>query len=531
MDINVAQESTIKDLFSTFLTKDEQICYFSIPLYQRKYSWSEKQWEELFSDLFHSFTKADMNTDYWGNIIVYKKDSENDYELVDGQQRIISLLLLIASLGNIEKNAGYLPLKFNDEQNNVWVKIAENSRLTQDEKRHPFNRAKNYFTTLVSEKEVDKQALLDHLLRTKISVVIVDNELESNLLFGRLNTRGISLNDVDLIKHSLFYATERRLPPTGEDVVLQKWNNLVQTTSQINISVDEFISKWWEIHYELSEHINSGTDNKIGRNLKWLLKLSPSRQLLPIIISVQETTFGRNAKVSLFELLTVFEFIRAISPQTDFSELDEGYLEFGKALLREVGGNRLNEREILTEIEKLKEKMIEKLPNFNDFLGNFTSLRCDDSNSWEGSGHEKMLSTYAIYTLNNWQDVINHGAGTEYRTRDDDEYSIEHIRAKKNATRRELSPEYLIGNLVVFEKQPNNDLGDIDVAEKISAYRKSGYPQMKELITKSKRMYSASFRTNNAMEWDIKNFNEDAIRYRGRYLAKCFYDKISELLK
>lgn len=464
MDINVAQESTIKNLFSTFLTKDEQICYFSIPLYQRKYSWSEKQWEELFSDLCHSFAKADMNTDYWGNIIVYKKDSENNYELVDGQQRIITLLLLIASLGSIEKNDGYLPLKFNDEQNSVWVKIAENSRLTQDEKRHPFNRAKNYFTTLVSEKEVDKQALLDHLLRTKISVVIVNDELESNLLFGRLNTRGISLNDVDLIKHSLFYATERRLPPTGDDVVLQKWNNLVQTTSQMNISIDEFISKWWEIHYELSEHslytsfldeldiseylnfldsllsvateikelkINSGTDNKIGRNLKWLLKISPSRQLLPIIISIQETTFGRKAKVSLFELLTVFEFIRAISPQTDFSELDEEYLEFGKALLREVGGHRLNEREILIEIEKLKVKMRELLPDLEDFLNNFTKLRWDDSDRWEGSGHEKMLSTYAIYTLNNWLDVINHGAGAEYRTRDDDEYSIEHIRAKK----------------------------------------------------------------------------------------------------
>ena len=407
MDINVAQESTIKDLFSTFLTKDEQICYFSIPLYQRKYSWGEKQWEEFFSDLFHSFAKADMNTDYWGNIIVYKKDSENDYELVDGQQRIITLLLLIASLGNIEKNDGYLPLKFNDEQNYVWVKIAENSGLTQDEKRHPFNRAKNYFTSLVSEKTVDKQALLDHLLRTKISVVIVNDELESNLLFGRLNTRGISLNDVDLIKHSLFYATERSLPPTGEDVVLQKWNNLVQITSQINISTDEFISKWWEIHYELSElglyasfqdqldaseylnfldsllsvateikqlkANNSGSDNKIGRNLKWLLKLSHSKQLLPIIISVQETTFG--SKVSLFELLTVFEFIRAISPQTDFSELEEEYLRFSKTLLSEVSGNRLTEKEILVEIDKLKGKMRELLPDPEDFFNSFTRLR------------------------------------------------------------------------------------------------------------------------------------------------------------
>ncbi|KYF34472.1 hypothetical protein SMIM3I_01595 [Streptococcus mitis] len=186
--------------------------------------------------------------------------------------------------------------------------------------------------------------------------------------------------------------------------------------------------------------------------MKWLLKISPSRQLLPIIISIQETSFGRHAKVSLFELLTVFEFIRAISPQTDFSNLEEEYLRFSKTLLSEVAGKPLSEREIMVEIKKLKVKMRELLPDLEDFLNNFTKLRWDDSDRWEGSGHEKMLSTYAIYTLNNWLDVINHGAGAEYRTRDDDEYSIEHIRAKKNATNGELSLEYLIGNLVVFRK-------------------------------------------------------------------------------
>lgn len=565
MDINVAQESTIKDLFSTFLTKDEQVCYFSIPLYQREYSWRETQWKELFSDLVHSFDKADMNTDYWGNIIVYKRESRNEYELVDGQQRIVSLLLLISSLSNIEKNDSYLPLKFIDERNGIWVKIAENHKLTPDERRHPFNSAKNYFTTLVSEQNIDKQALLDHLLNTKISVVIVDDELESNLLFGRLNTRGISLNDVDLVKHRLFYATERSLPPTGDDVVLQKWNELVKITGGINIPVDEFISKWWEIHYELADYglytsfqneldasaylkfldsllesatkisklkkNNSGSDNRIGRNLGWLLKISPSKELLPIIISVQKTTFGYQTKVSLFELLTVFEFIRAISTQTDFSELDSGYLGFGKALLSEVGGNRLTEREILTEIGKLKEKMSELLPDFATFLSSFTKLRFHENNSQEISGHEQLLTKYAIYTLNNWQDVINHGAGAEYRTRDDDDYSIEHIVAKKNAVYGENSPEYLIGNLVVFERQPNNDLEDAEIIVKIPEYLKSNYPQMKELIFKKYRQFSPSRRINNAMEWDIYHFDTNSIENRGRYLAQCFYDKILELLK
>ena len=565
MDINVAQETTIKDLFSVFLTKDEQVCYFSIPLYQREYSWGETQWKELFSDLVHSFDKADMNTDYWGNIIVYKRESKNEYELVDGQQRIVSLLLLIVSLGNIEKNDSYLPLKFNDERNDVWVKIAENYTLTQDEKRHPFNRAKNYFATLVSEIDINRQDLLAHLYRTKISVVIVDDELESNLLFGRLNTRGVSLSDVDLVKHRIFYATERSLPPTGDDVVLQKWNKLVRTIGGISISVDDFISKWWEIHHELadnrlytsfqneldtSQYLNfldslledatdiselknndSGSDNRIGRNLGWLLKISQHKDLLPIIISVQKTTFGYQTKVSLFELLTVFEFIRAISTQTDFSELDLAYLGFGKALLSKVGGNRLTEREILTEIDKLKEKMYELLPDFDNFLGSFTQLRFHKNNSQEISAHEQMLTKYAIYTLNNWLDVINHGAGEVYRTKDDDLYSIEHIRAKKHATEGKFSREYLIGNLMVLEQPINNDLEDMDVDEKISEYEKSAYPQVKELIKEDIRLRTAHFRANNAMEWNINKFDTNSIENRGRYLARCFYDKILDFLE
>lgn len=563
MDIRIAHESTIKELFSDFLKNGEQIYYFSIPLYQREYSWGEEQWKDMFNDLVHSFEKTDMNTDYWGNIIVFK-NSGNEYELVDGQQRVLTLLLLIASLGHIEKNDGYLPLKFKDGRNTIWEKIAENSHLTQDEQRHPFYKAKEYFCNIVSEKNIDSSALMEHLLNTKISIVIVDDELESNLLFGRLNTRGIALSDVDLLKHRLFYATDRHLPPTGEDIVLEKWKSIVGTTGDMNIPIEDFISKWWEIRYDISENglynsfqkelnvseylgflssvlsvaeeikelrdNNSGNDNRIGRNLRWLLKISTSNQLWAVIISLQETTIGKNTKISLFELLTVFEFIRAISSNKDFVELDEEYLRFGKALLSEVSGKRMIEREILVEIDRLKEKMKFLLPDIDDFVDNFTQLRCDDKNDWEGSKQEKMLSTYAIYTLNNWLDIENHGPGVVYRTRDDDDYSIEHIRAKKNANKGADSPEYLIGNLVVFEKQPNNDLGDIEVEEKISSYQKSRYPQMRELLVKKARKYSDGKRRRNAMEWDVNLFDKDSIESRGRYLANCFYDEILRLL-
>ena len=99
MYISISSESTIENIFSNFLIIDGETYQFSIPLYQREYSWREEQWRETFDDLIHSLNKPDMDTDYWGNIIVFKNDANREFEIVDGQQRLITLLLLILSVG------------------------------------------------------------------------------------------------------------------------------------------------------------------------------------------------------------------------------------------------------------------------------------------------------------------------------------------------------------------------------------------------------------------------------------------------
>ena len=445
----------------------------------------------------------------------------------------------------------------------MWQKVVSKSRLNQKEKRHVFNQAIQFFKKHIGKANLDAQKLLQHIQQTKLSVVIVDDELESNLLFGRLNTRGLPLSQVDLIKHKLFYATERRMAPTGNDEVLEKWKKLMMTTKELNVSVDLFVKSWWQVHYEVegdnlyssflneltpTEYLDfldsilgsaetillvrkndSGSDNKIGRNLRWLLKISNSKQLWMVLIALEDTVFSRDKRVEFYEQLTVYEFCRAIFSQIDFSELDDTYYHFAKNLLSEVAGSRLNSREVDVEILKVTEKMKELLPDLPDFHDNFSSLRFDDGGTWKGASHEKMLSTYAIYTLNNWLDTKNHGAGIEYRTTDDDDYSVEHIRAKKYAT-DENSPEYLIGNLVVLEKRPNNDLGDKDVNDKLSEYAKSAYPQMKEFLYKNKRKHTGDYRKNNMMEWEKNGFSVSDIENRGRYLANSFYERIEEIL-
>lgn len=560
----ISRNSTVEEVFSNFLSDNGEIYQFSIPLYQREYSWGEKQWEDIFNDLIHSLNKNGMDTDYWGNIIVYKNDDKNEFEIVDGQQRLITLLLLILSVGDINKPQDYLPLKFNDLGNDLWQKIVSKEQLNNSEKHHAFNKCVEYFKKRIQEEKMDENRLFNHIQKTQLSIVTIDDELESNLLFGRLNTRGLPLSQVDLIKHKLFYETDRRLPPTGNDIVLEKWKDFSIMTRELKVSLDHFIESWWETHYKLdgeslyssfqkelssddyldfldklTESVSSilelkrndtGTDNRIGRNLKWLLKISQSDKLWMVLIALEETVISSRDKIHFYEQLTVYEFCRSIMSENDFSELDNKYKIMAKNLLSEVDGNRMSEREVRTEFLIVKETMKELLPDSTDFIDRFSNLRFDDNGEWEGARREKMLSTYAIYTLNNWLETTNHAPGLDHRTTDSVDYSIEHIRAKRNAINSGGS-EYLIGNLVVLEKAINNDLGDIEVAEKLSEYKKSSYPQMKEFLVKGRRKHSNFYRKSHLMEWDKNDFGIQDIENRGRYLADSFYSKIIEILE
>lgn len=74
---------------------------YYIPRNQRRYVWSERNWEELFDDimLIHSGHEA---THFIGSIVLYRgKDRENGishYTIIDGQQRITTLAILLASV-------------------------------------------------------------------------------------------------------------------------------------------------------------------------------------------------------------------------------------------------------------------------------------------------------------------------------------------------------------------------------------------------------------------------------------------------
>lgn len=69
---------------------------FEVPDYQRGYEWKEKHLQDLWNDLERIGEGVDFH--YFGNIILRRKEGGDKFEIVDGQQRMITLSLLMMAI-------------------------------------------------------------------------------------------------------------------------------------------------------------------------------------------------------------------------------------------------------------------------------------------------------------------------------------------------------------------------------------------------------------------------------------------------
>ncbi|HBA3593423.1 TPA: DUF262 domain-containing protein [Escherichia coli] len=86
-----------------FLKKSPQ---FVIPIYQRTYSWKEKECQQLWSDIIRSGNNDDINAHFMGSIVyvekgLYSVSSQTPLLVIDGQQRLTTIILLIAALTEV----------------------------------------------------------------------------------------------------------------------------------------------------------------------------------------------------------------------------------------------------------------------------------------------------------------------------------------------------------------------------------------------------------------------------------------------
>ena len=86
--------------FLEFLKKSPQ---FVIPIYQRTYSWTERECRQLWDDILRTGSNDDISAHFVGSIVyiekgLYHVSSQSPMLVIDGQQRLTTLTLLLAAL-------------------------------------------------------------------------------------------------------------------------------------------------------------------------------------------------------------------------------------------------------------------------------------------------------------------------------------------------------------------------------------------------------------------------------------------------
>ena len=80
----------IRDLFG------KRGVIFEVPTYQRGYEWERKHLEDLWLDLQRLGVDTDQH--FLGNLIILDKDSGEKFEIVDGQQRMVTISIIVMAI-------------------------------------------------------------------------------------------------------------------------------------------------------------------------------------------------------------------------------------------------------------------------------------------------------------------------------------------------------------------------------------------------------------------------------------------------
>ncbi|MBZ7940207.1 DUF262 domain-containing HNH endonuclease family protein [Campylobacter sp. LH-2024] len=227
---------TLNDLFS----KDRT---YSVPKYQRNYSWSEDQWEDLWSDI-EDLEKSNY-PHFMGSIVLQETKDVKNIDIIDGQQRLSTLSIFIAAvivyiddlvkkdkdkIDNEKRkeifNKKYLgyessttlkivpKLTLNKTNNNFFTTYIINQNIPDkptlsdaDKSNLLLHKAFDFFQKKIKEKfqKEDGKKIAEYVEmigeQLKFIVIVVQNELDAYVLFQTLNARGAELTAADLLKN------------------------------------------------------------------------------------------------------------------------------------------------------------------------------------------------------------------------------------------------------------------------------------------------------------------------------------------
>lgn len=258
--------------------------FYQVPDFQRPYSWEDEHIEKLWDDIYAAFER-DRNEYFLGSMIFARQKSPSGFEVVDGQQRLASLMILICVMRDLYADS----LKESKDQtlnkrlknaikshvrdkyrltlitqrnyhdhflNNILEKVNfPGNKLTKKEKQKPENKILN--AALIFKQKLEEnigknfarfENFANFLFDRVTAVTIVCKDRSAAItLFQVLNKRGLDLSLADLIKSHLY--GELCKSETDRKKFSSNWSMIETYAEQCEEKVEDILTYY--IYYKI----------------------------------------------------------------------------------------------------------------------------------------------------------------------------------------------------------------------------------------------------------------------------------------
>ncbi len=235
--------------------------YYQIPIYQRPYQWTEENCKKLLDDLLSSYECYKESDYFCGSLVLVKSDPNSKtetYDIVDGQQRLSTFILLAKVLATLYNNEvlndktsrGFLEKSLGDTDGEKRERLHFNAmglnakddfayaleHFNDSQASKNKNNKNNYLKNAVclknylKEKEIkDINAFIKWLYFKVVFIKTTCPNISMALrIFSVLNARGLPLHAIDIFKAELLKKLANK---KDQEEFVFRWNALRQKCS------------------------------------------------------------------------------------------------------------------------------------------------------------------------------------------------------------------------------------------------------------------------------------------------------------
>ena len=290
---------------------------YIIPEFQRPYSWEDEQCTKLFEDIT-DFFKEYRNSEesyYLGNIVIYQEGES--WVVIDGQQRLTTLLLFIKAIYSHARSATILeellmgkdPLtgKIKNDVLKIESRVMENDKKELEDIiihdsvtgksriKQNFILLNNMLTNLIRDDELKSEDINRFITTMLDNVVLLPIECSSRddalTIFNTLNDRGLPLGDADIFKAELFKTIMNDTQAKKE--LIKRWN-ILNKNNQIDSLFRDYMHILRAEKRDISREIGMRkffTDSKSGLDFNnWKSVLDALEKMNPDNMYYEEDT-------------------------------------------------------------------------------------------------------------------------------------------------------------------------------------------------------------------------------------------------